>query len=77
MAIVEIGLMGVKPGLDIMDDSTPEGKVLPNAYTSVITLPGGPQRSYWGVEAEDPLKLWSFFEWASIEEHEIFAQRSV
>lgn len=62
MTIVEIGRMGVKPGLDVMDESTPEGKILPNAYTLVTTLPDGPQRSYWGLEVEDALKVWGFFE---------------
>lgn len=73
MTIVEIGCMGAKPGLRVMDESTPEGKVLPNAYNSATVLPGGPQNAFWGLEAENTLKLWAFFEWNSIEEHELFA----
>lgn len=75
MTIIELGRMGVKPGYKIMDESTPEGKILPGAYKSVTALPGGPQNSHWGLELEDELKVWGFFEWNSIEEHEIFAKK--
>lgn len=75
MAIIELGPMGVKPGYKIMDESTPEGKVLPVAYRSVPNLPGGPKNCQWGLVLEDELEVWGFFEWNSVEEHEIFAKK--
>lgn len=75
MTIIELGRMGVKPDHKIMDESTPEGKVLPTAYNAVTALPGGPQNAHWGLEVEDESKVWGFFEWNSIEEHETFAKK--
>ena len=75
MTIIELGRMGVKPGYRIMDESTPEGKVLPTAYKAVTTLPGGPQNSHWGGGVEGGSKVWGFFEWNSVKEHEIFAKK--
>jgi len=67
--------MGVKPGLNIMDEDAPEGKVLTGVYNAVVSLPGGPHRVYLGLEAEDRSKLWAFFDWDSIEHHQKFAEK--
>lgn len=72
--ITEVGLMGVKPNHNIMDDATPEGQVLLTAYKTVTTVPGGPSRGYWGLEIEDPLHLWAFFDFESVEQHWKFAK---
>lgn len=74
MAVTEVGRMGVKPGLNIMDETTQEGQVLTGAWKAVTSAPGGPHRVYWGLEVEDPSKLWAFFDWDSIEDHENFAK---
>lgn len=74
MTITEVGCMGVKPGIDIMDETTPEGKILKNIWQTVTTKPGGPQRVIWGLEVQDPLRLWAFFDWDSQEQHEEFAR---
>jgi len=66
--------MGIKPGFDIMDESTPEGQILIKAWNTVITAPGGPHRVYWGLEIDDPSKIWAFFDWDSVEAHENFAK---
>jgi hypothetical protein len=50
MPVTEIGCMGVKPGLDVMDDTTEAGQILTRVYETVTTAPGGPCRVYWGVE---------------------------
>ncbi|OCT49661.1 hypothetical protein CLCR_07434 [Cladophialophora carrionii] len=88
MPVTEVGCMGVKPGLDVMDDTTEAGQILTHAYKTVITAPGGPYRAYWGVEIEanaaaadeetdvrpsDGPKLWAFFDFDSVEHHEKFA----
>ncbi|KAL6922370.1 hypothetical protein ACHAPO_011772 [Fusarium lateritium] len=73
MVIQEVGVMGVKPGIDIMDPATPEGKILYQAWTTCINKPGGPSRVYYGLEEEDPLRIWGFFDWDTIEQHEKFA----
>ncbi len=74
MSVTEVGCMGVKSGLDIMDETTPEGQILLKAWKPVPDLPGGPRRAYWGLEIENPLKIWAFFDWDSIEHHEKFAK---
>ena len=42
MTVVEIGLMGVKPGHDVLNPKTHEGQVLDLAWSTVTTAPGGP-----------------------------------
>ncbi|KAF4971399.1 hypothetical protein FZEAL_9850 [Fusarium zealandicum] len=74
MAITEVGCMGVKPDLNIMDQTTAESEILIGVWKTVTTKPGGPHRVYWGLETEDPSKLWAFFDWDSVEQHEQFAQ---
>ncbi|RAH64214.1 uncharacterized protein BO66DRAFT_361475 [Aspergillus aculeatinus CBS 121060] len=74
MRVTEIGCMGVKPSLDVMDDDTPEGQILSNLYNYVVAAPGGPLCVYWGLEAEDPSYLWAFFDWDSLEAHHNFAK---
>ena len=75
MAVTEIGLMGVKPNLDVMNDSTPEGQIVSGAWKAVTTAPGGPSRVHWGLEIEDPTKFWGFFDWDSLQQHEEFAKQ--
>ncbi|KAI9147487.1 zinc-binding dehydrogenase family oxidoreductase [Paramyrothecium foliicola] len=72
--VTEVGCLGVKPGLKIMDSSTPEGALLRRCWEAVATKPGGPYNVYWGLEKEDPSKLWAFFDWDSVEHHETFAK---
>ena len=74
MTVTEIGCMGVKPGLDVMNDDTEEGQILTGVYKFVTRTPGGPRDFYWGLEVEEPLKLWAFCEWDTIEDHEKFAK---
>ncbi|CAF3555538.1 unnamed protein product [Fusarium graminearum] len=74
MVIREVGVMGVKPGINIMDPTTPEGKILDEVWSTVITKPGGPSRVYWGLEKDDPLRIWGFFDWDTVEQHEKFAK---
>jgi hypothetical protein len=73
MTITEIGCMGVKPGIDIMNEETEEGKILPGVYKFVTTTVGGPYDFYWGLELENPLKLWGFCDWDVVEDHTKFA----
>jgi hypothetical protein len=74
MPVTEVGCMGVKPNLNIMDPSTHEGRVLTRTWKAVTSAPGGPHRVCWGLEIENPLRLWAFFDWNSVEEHEKFAK---
>ncbi|KAM0185761.1 hypothetical protein ACHAPI_012041 [Fusarium lateritium] len=74
MTVTEVGCMIVKPDLDVMNDSTPEGQILTGAWNTVLSKPGGPQRVYWGSELEDPSRLWAFFDFESVEQHRQFAQ---
>lgn len=74
MPVTEISCMGVKPNVDIMDESTPEGQVLPRAWKTVTAAPGGPHKVYWSLQVEDPSKVWTFFEWDSVDDHEKFAK---
>jgi hypothetical protein len=74
MAVTEIGFMGVRPNLDVMDDSTHEGQILSKAWNAVTTAAGGPHRVHWGLEVENPSTIWAFFDWESLEQHEKFAK---
>ncbi|KAH6893014.1 hypothetical protein B0T10DRAFT_591874 [Thelonectria olida] len=74
MVITEVGCMGVKPGLNIMDQAILEGEILTQAWKTVTTKPGGPYRVYWGLEKVDPSKVWAFFDWGSVEQHDKFAK---
>ncbi|KAL2882070.1 hypothetical protein SGCOL_002332 [Colletotrichum sp. CLE4] len=74
MIVTELGAMGVKPGLNIMDESTPEGEIFMGVYRKIIAAPGAPHRLYLGLELEDPTMVWGFFDWDSIEDHEKFAK---
>ncbi|KAJ4393401.1 hypothetical protein N0V93_002611 [Gnomoniopsis smithogilvyi] len=74
MAVTEFGPMVVKPGLDVMDESTPEGKIVHSAWKGVTSEKTGPFRVYWGMEVESPENLWSFFDFESVEEHKKFAK---
>lgn len=60
-----------------MDDSTPEGQILLKIWKGVTSQPTGPYRVFWGTEVENPANLWGFFDFASVEEHEKFAEESV
>ncbi|KAL5600433.1 hypothetical protein FOVSG1_008245 [Fusarium oxysporum f. sp. vasinfectum] len=74
MTVTEVGCMGVKPNMNIMDHTTPEGKILTDAWNTVISKPGGPQRVYWGLESVEPSMVWCFFDFDSIEQHRRFAE---
>ncbi|KAG9506268.1 hypothetical protein J7337_003250 [Fusarium musae] len=74
MAVTEVGCMGVKPNMNIMDHTTPEGKILTDAWKTVTSKPGGPQRVYWGLESVDASKVWGFFDFDSVEQHRRFAE---
>lgn len=74
MTITEVGCTALKPGMDVMNAATPEGKILNSIWEKVIKNPEGPSRVYWGVEKNDPLKQWAWFDWDSVEHHEKFAK---
>lgn len=74
MPVTEFGPMVVKPGLDVMDESTPEGNIVTTAWKGVTSERTGPFRVYWGMEVEYPQNFWAFFDFESVEEHEKFAK---
>lgn len=74
MAIVEIGMMGVQHGKTPMEPSTPDGKILDDAWKTITSAPGGPTRVCWGLEEDDQSRVWAFFDWDSLEQHEQFAK---
>lgn len=74
MPVTELGPMVVKPGLDVMDENTPEGKIVTDAWKGVTSEKTGPFRVYWGMEVETPQNFWAFFDFESVEEHKKFAK---
>ncbi|ROW01351.1 hypothetical protein VMCG_05888 [Cytospora schulzeri] len=74
MAITEIGCVVLKPGVDVIDESTPGSNILVTAWKKITSQPTGPFRIYWGLEVENPSNLWSFFDFASVEEHQQFGK---
>jgi hypothetical protein len=77
MTVTEVACVAIKPGLDVMNPTTPEGQVLLRAWKPVTAAPGGPHHLYYGVEIEDPSKLWAVCDWDSIEDHLNFAKSCV
>lgn len=67
----------MKAGLDVMDESTPEGKIVTAAWKGVTSEKTGPFRVYWGMEVENPQNFWGFFDFESVEEHKKFAKEYV
>ncbi|KAF4501261.1 multidrug resistance [Fusarium agapanthi] len=49
MTVTEVGCMGVKPDMNIMDHTTPEGKILTDAWNTVIRKPANWYR--YGADA--------------------------
>ena len=74
MAVTEFGRMGVKPNHQVMNENTPEGKILKDTYEGIAKMPTGPYRLYWGLEIEDTSKLWGFMDWDNVEHHEKFVK---
>tara|TARA_R110002003_G_scaffold48_9_gene4009 strand:- start:13288 stop:13515 length:228 start_codon:yes stop_codon:yes gene_type:complete len=74
MPVIEFGLMGVKPNHAVTDPTTTEGQILHQAWESVSTTPNGPRWVYGGVEVDNPERLWGFFEFESVKQHEDFAK---
>lgn len=75
MAVTEIGCMTIKPGVDVTDENTPAGKIIVDAWKGITSEPTGPFRVYGGLEVENPINHWGFFDFASVEEHEKFAKK--
>ncbi|GJC87683.1 hypothetical protein ColLi_10521 [Colletotrichum liriopes] len=74
MTVTELGCCGVKPGLSIMDEKTPEGQTYLGVYKTLIGSPGGPHRMYLSVDLDEPSMVYGFFDWDSLEHHENFAK---
>ncbi|KAF9784269.1 hypothetical protein IL306_007484 [Fusarium sp. DS 682] len=74
MTVTEIGCMSIKASKNIIDHPTPEVKILLDAWKTVLSKPGGPQRVYWGKEPTEPAKIWCFFDFDSVEQHRRFAE---
>lgn len=71
---VEVGMMHIQPGKTPMDPTTPDGKILTHAWQAITAASGGPQRVYWGTELANPSRIWAFFDWESVAQHEAFAK---
>jgi hypothetical protein len=74
MVITEAGCNTVKPGIDLMDETTSEAQILLKIWKGVTSQPTGPYRVFWGTEVENPANLWAFFDFESVEEHKKFAE---
>ncbi|KAI8997939.1 hypothetical protein BC832DRAFT_595383 [Gaertneriomyces semiglobifer] len=74
MPVTELGCVVIKPGTNPMDEATHEGQVLASAWKAVAEAPTGPYRVYYGGEVEDPTKIWGFFDFESVEDHDNFAK---
>lgn len=77
MPVTEIGSHPLQPGVDYMNEDSPGGKIIVDAWKAVTSEKTGPWRVYWGVEEENPTIAWGFFDFESVEEHEKFAKECV
>ena len=74
MPVIEFGLMGVMPDHNVMDQTIEEGQILQKTWTAVTVAPGGPHWACGGLEIGNPLLLWGFFAFDSVEHHQEFAK---
>ncbi|KIL94231.1 hypothetical protein FAVG1_02793 [Fusarium avenaceum] len=72
MAVSEIARIAVKPGINIINPQTPDGRILASILGGVTTLAGGPRKVFWGLEVLNPSTLWILFNWESVEQQEDF-----
>jgi len=61
MTVTEFARIGVKPGVDVDEAVT-------KSFDIALTQPGA-QRTYWSLEIENPLIIWGFMDWDTIEDH--------
>jgi heme-degrading monooxygenase HmoA len=54
--------------------SAPWKRIVNETWEAVINKPGGPLRLSWSLEDKDKSRVWSFFDWNSVEQHKAFAQ---
>ncbi|KAM0190763.1 hypothetical protein ACHAPI_009290 [Fusarium lateritium] len=74
MAVSEIARVAVKPGINIINPETPDGRILARILRGVTTLAGGPRKVFWGLEVLNPSMLWILFDWEPVEQQQDFAQ---
>lgn len=80
MTVAEVGMMHIQPGKTPLAAGTPDERILRDAFESIIVAPGGPSKIFWGIEeraektADVDGRLWGWFEWESLGEHEKFAR---
>lgn len=74
MPVTDVGYMIVKPGVDVMDETSPGGQILTKAWNTVTSEKTGPYTVYWGVEVENPSNFWGFFDFDSVEQHMEFGK---
>ncbi|KAJ0162857.1 hypothetical protein CTA2_3922 [Colletotrichum tanaceti] len=74
MTVTELGCCGVKPGLKILDQDTPEGQIFIGVYNMIVSSPGAPHRVYLSIDLDEPSKMYGLFDWDSVEHHERFAK---
>lgn len=72
MAVSEIARVAVKPGINIINPETPDGRILASILGGATTLVGGPRKVFWGLEVLNPSMLWILFDWESVEQQQDF-----
>ena len=71
MAATEIAIFPITEG-DLPDDlNTPSGKIFKEGLDIILQQPGA-QRTYWGVEVENPTTARLFVDWDSVDAHVAF-----
>lgn len=72
--VTQFSYFGIKPGNDILDASTEAGKVFAEIVDATLSQPGAKRVSY-GLEVENPARVWLFVDWESLE-HSLNYQKS-
>jgi len=61
MTVTEVARVCVKPGVD-------GDEAVTKSFEAALTQPGA-QRNYWSLEIENPLVMWGFMDWDTVEDH--------
>ncbi|OAL20113.1 hypothetical protein AYO20_11550 [Fonsecaea nubica] len=72
--VTEVAFLPLRPGVDINDTSTSEGKVMANMVEVGKHAPGV-QKNYWGIEEENSAHVHLMLDWDSLEAHKAYQAR--
>ncbi|KAI5456723.1 hypothetical protein BGZ63DRAFT_87966 [Mariannaea sp. PMI_226] len=71
--VTEFACYAIRPGFNVLDETTNEGQTIARIIDSVLNQPGA-HRVYYGMEVEDPSHMWLFLDWDSRDDHDKYRE---